>query len=116
MLVFFLFFILSLQVLSCSNAPNNTWNIRFIKENCNSLLRKDVTLSAKYLGWNCPQTCKHPGLTRSDTCIEDSSDCIYLHGFGGLNPLKDEGSIHIFYGIVKKSPSGVCYIEVKKVK
>ena len=113
---FIIFTFFSLLIFSCNYGSQNFISIKKLIEDCREFTGKSIVLKAKYLGWNCPQTCKHPGLTRSDTCIEDGSGCIYLYGFGGLNPLKDKGSIHTFYGVVKKSRSGVCYIEVKKVK
>jgi len=121
--ILLLFFFPLLLLVSCDivNQQSNFSivkrpTIKTISDNCSYFSNKQVVIRATYLGWDCPRECKAPGLTRSDTCIKDNSGCIYLYGLGGLNPLKDKGSIHTFYGIVKKSPSGVCYIEVNRVK
>ena len=73
-------------------------------------------LKATYMGWKCPETCKHPGITRSDTCWIDNSGCIYAKGLSGLNPLKDVGKSYTLIAKVSISKKGICYLEVKKVK
>jgi hypothetical protein len=87
-----------------------------VKKNCYSLKGKEVFLKAEYLGWKCTKDCKHPGLTRSDTCIADKSGCIYLFGTGKLNPIVDRGKEFIFKGKVELSPyNNTCYIRVERV-
>ena len=56
------------------------------------------------------------GVTRSDTCVEDETGCIYLKGTAGLDPLRDRGVKIRLRGVVKETPRGVCYIEVRKVE
>ncbi|WP_163328520.1 hypothetical protein GFV12_02860 [Desulfurobacterium thermolithotrophum] len=82
-----------------------------ILKRCNSFENQKVALRAKYLGWNCPAECKNPGITRSDSCIVDSTGCIYVRATGGLNPITDKRKEYIFKGIVKKFKN-TCYLEV----
>jgi predicted RNA-binding Zn-ribbon protein involved in translation (DUF1610 family) len=108
-------------IFSCSasfNSSDEALNtpLEVLVKNCDNYVGKKVKLKATYLGWNCPKNCSNPGITRADTCIQQKQYCIYLLGFGGLNPLKDKNSKHTFYGIVKKNQKGVCYIEVLKVE
>jgi len=100
---------------------NGNARIRFesignITRHCQNFAGRKVTVKAKYLGWNCPPECRHPGLTRSDSCIADQTGCIYLYGTGGLDPISDREKFFVFRGTVKKSPhQTTCYIEVDKV-
>ena len=113
--------IVSLSAFSCvSPTVNGGINVRYeqvgnVIKNCSSLENKLVTVKGVYKGWNCSENCKHPDLTRSDTCIVDSSGCIYLKGTGGLDPIMDRGKEVFFRAVVKKSPNGVCYLEVKSI-
>ena len=84
-----------------------------IKKNCNRLTGKEVVIRAKYMGWNCSAECNNPGITRSDSCIVDSTGCIYLRGTGGLNPLIDRGKEFLFKGVVKEF-NNICYLKVVK--
>ncbi len=99
---------------------NGGINLRYeqvgeILKHCDDLEGKKVAVRAVYEGWHCIEGCVHPGLTRSDTCVMDSSGCIYLKGTGGLDPVMDRGKEVFFRAVVKKTPKGVCYLEVQSV-
>jgi len=108
----------SLLFSSCSTVHfqgNATFDIASIVNSCDKYLNREVTLRATYMGWSCPPECKHPGLTRSDTCIEDETGCIYLLSTGKLDPIRDKGKEYTFTAVVKKAPNGVCYLKVIRV-
>jgi hypothetical protein len=46
----------------------------------------------------------------------DNTGCIYSKGFGGLNPLEDVNKTYKIRAVVKETPKGVCYLEIKEVK
>jgi hypothetical protein len=98
-----------LALTACTQTVSST-----IKE-CSKLRGKEVELRVVYRGWNCPKNCKHPGLTRSDTCFTDSTGCIYAYGNGGLDPVTDVGKEVTIKAIVNER-NGVCYLKVVKVK
>ncbi|NIA12410.1 MAG: hypothetical protein GWP10_22515 [Nitrospiraceae bacterium] len=82
-----------------------------IQKRCKSLKGQTMIIDARYLGWNCPEDCKNPLITRSDSCIKDSTGCIYILGTGNLNPITDRGKLFRF----KVQPDirkGICYLKV----
>ena len=109
---------------SCSPPKGETMStagstpVGYIVKNCDRLVGKEVFLDGVvYAGWSCPGNyCRNPGVTRSDTCVEDETGCIYLKGTAGLDPLRDRGVKIRLRGVVKETPRGVCYIEVRKVE
>ncbi len=107
---------LTLSLFSCASVERKETeklSIKTLNEKCKELVGKKVKLSAKYMGWKCPQNCKNPGITRSDTCFVDSSGCIYAEGLAGLDPLIDKGKIISLEALVKEK-RGICYLEVLK--
>jgi len=88
-----------------------------VEKNCSKLIGRTVNLEAIYKCWDCPFYCKTPppAITLTDTCIVDSSSCIYLKGTGKLDPIMDRGKKYLFKAVVKKSKKGVCYLEVLSV-
>jgi predicted RNA-binding Zn-ribbon protein involved in translation (DUF1610 family) len=81
-----------------------------------SACSREVVFEGKYLGWKCPKTCVHPGITRSDACVETKKfGCIYLKGTGNLDPILDSGKRFIFRGILKRK-NNVPYVEVLEVR
>jgi len=112
---------LAIFSFSCA-APtvNGGINLRYeqvgeILKHCDDLEGKKVSVRAVYEGWHCIEECVHPGLTRSDTCVMDSSGCIYLKGTGGLDPIMDRGKEVFFRAVVRKTPKGICYLEVQSI-
>jgi hypothetical protein len=95
---------------------NNGTDVAFVKKHCSELLNKKVRLTVVYEGWNCPPSCKHPGLSRSDSCVKDNTGCIYLASTGGLNPIGDKGKKFRIEAVVKRASNGVCYLKVLKVE
>jgi len=116
---FLKFTLIALFFSSCSSVTLNgeasfrLETIGNIKKNCNRFTGKEVVIRAKYMGWNCPVECRNPGITRSDSCIVDSTGCIYLEATGGLDPLTDRGKRYLFKSIVKKF-NNTCYLKVVK--
>jgi hypothetical protein len=90
-------------------------HISALVERCSHLAGRRVEFKGRFAGWRCGSKCLHPGVTRSDVCVEDETACIYLSGTGRLDPLKDRGKTFLFQGFLRKSPKGVCYVEVEKV-
>lgn len=85
-----------------------------VLKNCSSLSGKEVLVEGVYRGWSCPVECGNPGVTRSDSCITDSTGCIYIAGTGGLNPLTDKGKTVRVQAVVSKKKN-VCYLKPEKV-
>ena len=114
-----LFFIPLILISSCASLKVNgearfrLETIGSILKRCDSLQNQKVIVRAKYMGWNCSAECSNPGITRSDSCIVDSTGCIYLRGTGGLNPLIDRGKEFLFKGVVEKF-NNTCYLKVVK--
>jgi len=114
--------LLALSLLNSCALVNTSGEVKMrlekignIQENCHSLIGKEVLVKATYLGWKCPKECRHPEITRSDSCIKDKSGCIYLLGKGYLSPLKDSGKTFFIKGIIELSPyNNTCYIRVKE--
>jgi hypothetical protein len=106
---------------SCATPTvNGGINLRYeqvgeILKHCDDLEGKKVAVRAVYEGWHCIEGCIHPGLTRSDTCVMDSSGCIYLKGTGGLDPIMDRGKEVFFRAVVRKTSKGICYLEVQSI-
>jgi hypothetical protein len=110
----------SLLIGSCATVKGNgELNYRFEKvayvvNHCKALKGKEVVLKVTYRGWSCPKECRHPGITRSDSCFVDSTGCIYAYGTGGLDPITDVGKEVIVKATVNEK-NGVCYLKVVKV-
>jgi hypothetical protein len=109
------------SLISCASVnTSGELRVRFekignIQKDCPSFVGKEVLLKATYSGWRCPKECKHPAITRSDTCITDETGCIYIVGGGGLNPIRDIGKTFLFKGKVELSPfTNTCYIRVER--
>ncbi len=85
-----------------------------VLKSCSSLAGKVVAVEGTYMGWNCSKECRHPGVTRSDSCIVDSTGCIYISGTGGLDPVIDRGKRVRVEGIVSLN-RGVCYLKPVRV-
>lgn len=112
-----LFLLILTMFFSCGSVKVNGES-RFRLETIGNILKncsknQKVVVRAKYLGWRCPADCKNPGITRSDSCIADSTGCIYLMGRGNLDPITDRRKAYIFKGIVGKFRN-VCYLKVLK--
>lgn len=110
--IFFLSSCASLQV-------NGEARLRFLTagellKKCSSLTGKEVAVEGTYMGWSCPQNCRHPGITRSDSCLVDSTGCIYISGTGGLDPITDRGKRIRVKGVVSLN-RGVCYLKPERV-
>ena len=101
--------------LSCQSYKSQI-DIGYILKNCQTLKGKELVLKATYMGWHCPKNCKHPGITRSDTCWVDNSGCIYAKGLSMLDPFRDKGKKFMVEARVEETPKEVCYLKVYKVK
>ncbi|WP_456342104.1 hypothetical protein [Thermovibrio sp.] len=84
-----------------------------IEKECKKLEGKRVVIKAKYMGWSCPEECKNPGITRSDTCFVDDSGCIYAYGLAGLDPITDRGKEYTVEAEVLRKGE-TCYLKVLK--
>jgi len=114
LLVFPFFTLLAACAPPSKNTPGVS--VGYLSDHCEELLNKTVVVEGYYLGWGCPPDCGAPPLSRSDTCLADRTGCIYLYSTGGLNPVSDKGKKVLLTAVVKKSPSGVCYLKVVKAK
>jgi len=101
-------------LISCAGLSANSQKVSvdYILSNCDRLVNKTVQLEARYMGWECPSYCKAPQLTRSDSCVVDSTGCIYVVATGKLNPITDKGKPVVLKAVVKKAPNGICYLKV----
>ena len=108
-----------LNLSSCASVQVNgearvrLMKIGSIEKECRELEGKRVVIKAKYMGWRCPEECRNPGITRSDTCFVDDSGCIYAYGLAGLDPITDRGKEYIVeVEVLRKGDT--CYLRVLK--
>ncbi len=75
-----------------------------------------VIIFGEYRGWNCSGL-SGPGVTRSDWCVREGTDIIYVTGkSSGLDYPDDIGERVIVTGVVRVTESDIVYVEATSVE
>lgn len=97
------------------DAQVQTASIEEIVRNPGRFIGRRVMVAGRFAGWQARGP--HPGLSRSDWVLQDSTGTIYVHGpSAGLRPHQDEGRPVIVFGRVQITAAKIIYLNGEKVE
>ncbi len=88
-----------------------------IRQNPLNFRHRKVMVAGVFRGWQ-GKGLEHPGITRSDWVVEDTSGAIYVAGAPpfALDPVKDLGQPITVWGTLELTKKGIPYLVPHKVE